>query len=341
MMAREEAFEARVPRPEAARRTRIVCVGGGTGLPIVLKGLARWARATEQNPGVDITAVVAMSDDGGSSGRLRRERGLPPPGDVRNCILALAGEGAVLKDVFRYRFTGARGVGGHALGNLVLAAVTELKGDFLEAVRLSERMLDARGHVLPSTLVPVELVAQTESAGRIVGERAIARARNRVRTVELSPRSPLPCDGVLEALEEADLIAIAPGSLYSSVIPNLLVEGVARTLKASRAPKVLVANLMTEPGETDGMSCADHLQAIVSHAGPVVDAVLVHGRPLPAAMLERYAGLGSREATVEVRELIDAGVVPIEADVLAEGKHARHDGRKVARCLLHLARVGW
>ncbi len=322
------------------RPTRLVCIGGGTGLPVVLRGLARKAVPTRKNPGVGLTAVVAMSDDGGSSGRLRRLRGVLPPGDVRNCLVALAGENAGLRKLFQYRFDGARGLGGHAVGNLLLTALAELRGGFMEAVEVSARLLDARGTVLPSTLSQVELVAELEDGTQVAGERNIARAGQRVRRVRLNPQLPKPCEGVLDAIREADLITIGPGSLFSSVLPNLLVDGVAESLRETRALKVLVANLMTQPGETDGMDAVAHVRAVVAHVGPVVDVVLVNGRMPTPEVLERYAKKGQHPVAVDRRALIEAGVIPVEADLLKEAARVRHDSRKLSRCLLQLARNG-
>ncbi|GEL72830.1 MULTISPECIES: gluconeogenesis factor YvcK family protein [Myxococcus] len=330
-----EVLQGQVDRP-----TRIVAIGGGTGLPMVLRGLARRATPKAREPGIDITAVVAMSDDGGSSGRLRRQHGALPPGDIRNCLVALAGGKNALKDVFQFRFGGARGLAGHAVGNLLIAALAELKGDFMEAVRMSGELLGARGHVLPSTLASVQLVAQMHDDTEVVGERNICRAHGRVRRVTLSPRSPPPTEGLLEAIYTADLIAIGPGSLYSSVLPNLLVDGVAQALKETRALKIMVANLMTQPGETDGMSCLDHVQAVTDHVGPVLDAVLVNGTLPTEEANRRYARRGSFVVSANPRDLIGAGVVPVQADLLKAGSRIRHDSRKVAACLLKMARSG-
>lgn len=327
-------------RVEEERPTRIVAMGGGTGLPMVLRGLARRARPRPGEPGLDLTAVVAMSDDGGSSGRLRRGHGALPPGDVRNCLVALAGGKSALAEVFQFRFGGSKGLAGHAVGNLLIAALAELKGDFLEAVRLSGQMLGARGRVLPSTLAPVQLVARMDDSTEVVGERNICRAHGRVQRVSLSPRSPPPADGLLEALYQADLVTIGPGSLYSSVLPNLLVDGVAQALRETRALKVMVANLMTQPGETDGMDALDHVRAILDHVGPVLDAVLVNVTPPGEETVRRYARKGAFPVAVDRRALIAAGVVPVEADLLKEGSRIRHDSGKVARCLLKMARTG-
>jgi uncharacterized cofD-like protein len=329
-------------RPLEGRPTRIVAMGGGTGLPMVLRGLSRRTAPRVGEPGLELTAVVAMSDDGGSSGRLRRTRGALPPGDVRNCLVALAGgKGhSALNEVFQYRFAGRRGLAGHAVGNLLIAALAELKGDFLEAVRLSGELLGARGTVLPSTVAPVQLVAQLEDATEVVGESNICRAHGRIRRVSLSPRAPPPSEGLLESLYAADLIVIGPGSLYSSVMPNLLVEGVAKALCETRALKVMVANLMTQPGETDGMDCLAHVRAVIEHVGPVLDAVLLNGTLPSEEAVRRYAARGSHPVRVDRRALITAGVIPVEADLLKEGTRIRHDSRKVARCLLKIARSG-
>lgn len=322
------------------RPTRIVCLGGGTGLPAVLRGLALYADPRNGPPGVELSAVVAMSDDGGSSGRLRRGRGALPPGDIRNCLVALASEKGPLTEALQHRFDGKTGLGGHALGNLLITALTELKGDFLEAVRLTGKILDVRGTVLPSTLVPVELVAEMVDARRLVGESNICRSHGRVKRVQLHPRRPPATDGVLEAIEEADLITLGPGSLYSSILPNLLVDGVADALKSSRALKVMVANLMTQPGETDGMGCLEHVKALQEHVGGVIDVVLLNGTSPSEGAVERYAKQGSRVVAPDPEALRALGLLPVVADLIKVGPRIRHDSVKLARCLLNLARTG-
>lgn len=344
-LLREDAFEAQqsvrnLLREQPQRALKIVCIGGGTGLPVVLKGLARRARPGRGRAGLELTAVVAMSDDGGSSGRLRRTRGILPPGDVRNCLVALAGGKSPLSELFQYRFGGSKGLAGHAVGNLLIAALAEKNGDFLEAVRVSGRLLGARGQVLPSTTEPVQLIARLTDGAEIQGERNIVKVGGRIADVRLEPRSPPAAPGLLEAIAEADLITLGPGSLYSSVLPNLLVEGVAEALRSTRALKVLVANLMSQPGETDGMSCVDHVRAVQSHVGSVVDAVLVNGARPEEEALGRYANRGAHPVHVDRRALIDAGVIPVEADLLRTGRRIRHDSHKVARCLLTIARWG-
>jgi uncharacterized cofD-like protein len=322
------------PRIHPARPLRVVALGGGTGLPVVLRGLAPHVRARKGRRAVDLTAVVAMSDDGGSSGRLRRTRGLLPPGDVRNCLVALAGSGGPLADVLQHRFGGTGSLAGHALGNLVLAALTEMHGDFLQAIRSASRLLDTRGTVLPSTVDAVQLVAELEDGRRVVGERHLTGTGRRVRRVFLHPVRPAPAEGVLEAIASADLITLGPGSLYSSVLPNLLVDGVAEALQATRARRVLVANLMTEPGETAGMGAVDHVRAVLEHAGPVVDVALLNSGPLDATSLHRYAQTGAEPVRSDLSRIRALGVVPVEADLLRSGRRLRHDARKLGKALL-------
>jgi uncharacterized cofD-like protein len=280
-----------------------------------------------------------MSDDGGSSGRLRRTRGTLPPGDIRNCLVALAGGESALREIFKYRFGGAKGLAGHAVGNLLITALAELKGDFLEAVKVASMLLNARGKVLPSTVAPVQLMAKLEDGTTILGERNIARAPGRVKRVSLNPRLPPPSEGLLEAIAEADLITIGPGSLYSSVLPNLLVDGVAKALRETRALRVLVSNLMTQPGETDGMTCEDHVKAVLEHVGPVLDAVLINSAQPAAELVAEYARKGSEPIAFNRDRLLAMGVIPVQADLLKDGGRIRHDSRKITRMLLKLARA--
>jgi len=327
-----------VPRARPARPVRVVALGGGTGLPALLRGLVPHLRARAGRPALDLTAVVAMSDDGGSSGRLRRSRGVLPPGDVRNCLVALAASRGVLADVLQFRFGGRGSLAGHALGNLLLAALTEMHGDFLQAVRCAARLLEARGTVLPSTLHTVHLGAELEDGRRVLGERNLARSGGRVKRVFLRPERPPPAEGVLEAIAGADLITLGPGSLYSSVLPNLLVDGVAEALRRTRARRVLVANLMTEPGETGGMGAVDHVEAVIEHAGPVVDVVLLNTAPFGPGRLGRYARAGAEPVRADLGGLRSLGVVPFETDLLGAGPRLRHDPRKLGKALLSVLR---
>ena len=226
------------------------------------------------------------------------------------------------------------------MGNLLIAALAELRGDFVEAVRLSGELLGARGTVLPSTLQPIQLMARKAADVRVMGERNLCRVPGRVLEVMLVPERPMPSPGLLDAIRDADLVTVGPGSLYSSVLPNLLVDGVAQAMRETRALRVLVANLMTQPGETDGMDGAEHVRALVEHAGPVLDAALVNARPLDPELVARYARKGSIPVAVDRRALLEVGVAPVEADLLREGPRIRHDSGKVARCLMKLAISG-
>ncbi len=328
---------ARAPRPvppERAAPMRVVAVGGGTGLPAVLGGLARCAGRSAP---VQVSALVTTCDDGGSSGELRRRYGLPSPGDVRNCLVALAPGDHPLADLFQHRFPGNGGLGGHAVGNLVLAALAQRLGDFGAAVEAAGRMLGARGRVLPSTVQRVELVARLADGRLVRGETAIAGARGRVARLELE-RPIAASSEALQAVAEADLVVLGPGSLYSSIIAGLLPVGTAQALAACRGRRVLVVNLFTQPGETDGYDAADHVRAIRQHVGPVVDAALVHGRPLPERLVSAYAAEGARPVRCDPEALAGLGVATLRADLIAPGEKARHDPRMLAEALLGILR---
>ncbi|MBS2028814.1 MAG: YvcK family protein [Deltaproteobacteria bacterium] len=319
---------------------RVVCVGGGTGMPVVLRGLRPHTSPKPGEPLLQLTAIVTMADDGGSSGRLRRELDLLPPGDVRNCLVALAGpRNQGLKELFQFRFERGAGLEGHTVGNLVLGALSQLRGDFLEAVRVAGTLLGARGRVLPSTLRRVQLVADLHDGRRIVGEQAITHAGGRIDRLALDPPSPPPAPGVLTAIELADVVVLGPGSLYSSILPNLLVGGVAEALARSRALKVLVLNLMTQPGETDGYEAADHVRALHEHVGPVLNCVLAHAGEHTPEQIARYAREGAQPVGVDGDKLEALGVHLVQADVTARGARVRHDARKLANWILRLAEL--
>lgn len=255
----------------SAARTA-VAIGGGTGLPLVLRCLLRG--------GFQTTAVVTMADDGGSSGQLRRELGILPPGDIRNCLVALAAPGNELARVFQYRFAEGQGLAGHALGNLIIAALADLEGSFARAVEEAGRLLGARGRVLPSTLEDVVLSAR-DAAGRLVtGQAKVARSRGPIRRVCLEPEAPAAYPPALAAVREADLIVIGPGSLFTSIIPNFLVAGMAEAVRASDATVVYVCNVANQRGETNDMDAADHVDALVSHGLEGAIDVALMSRPL-------------------------------------------------------------
>lgn len=333
---------------------RVLCLGGGTGLPVVLKGLARHARPRPEDGwgGLQLTAVVTMSDDGGSSGRLRRSRGALPPGDIRNCLVALAPPKSPWSELFQFRFDGkahasnGSDLSGHAIGNLLLTALAEQQGDFLKGLRLAERLLKTRGTVLPCTVDPVELEVEFHDGSRLVGQRKLRQLSGsgqvvkRVALQPVQPSAPRAAPGLLDAIASADLITLGPGSIYSSVLPNLLVEGVAEALHRARATKVLIGNLMTEPGEAPDVSCEEEVEALQRHVGRVFNQVLVSSTVPSEKTQRRYAKEGSKPAAWNAQALRALGVEPIAADLVRSGRKVRHDSRKLAACLLSLARVG-
>jgi len=257
----------RVSMPEAPP-LRVVTVGGGNGLSTLLRGLRSYATASAlwAPPAVDITAVVTVTDDGGSSGRLRREFAVLPPGDIRNCMVALSGDEALLSRLFQYRFPTGRGLKGHSFGNLFLTALSNVMGDFAQAVKASSEVLAIAGRIHPSTASNVALEATLEDGSKVLGESRISRSRARIEKIALRPRKCPPLRETLEAIAEADLITLGPGSLFTSVIPNLLVEGVPQAICESPAIKAYVVNLMWQPGETSGFSASDHVRAILDHS---------------------------------------------------------------------------
>ena len=318
---------------------RVVALGGGTGLSTMLHGLKehvaeRGDRRTKQ-PIADLTAIVTVTDDGGSSGRLRREYRILPPGDIRNCMVALSKDEHLLSKLFQYRFPTGRGLGGHSFGNLFLTALTNSTGDFPTAVQLSAQVLAIRGRIFPSTAQNVTLEAELEGGAVVAGETKISRSRKRIRRVNLVPRRVRPLPEALTALREADLILIGPGSLYTSILPNLLVQEVAEVIANARAARVYIANLMTQPGETRHYSVADHVRAIYEHTKPgLFDFVVINRSPLSAAVRRRYKAQGAEPVDPSFRELSQMGLSYVTGNFLQRGNVARHDQSRLARVLL-------
>ncbi|MBI4485492.1 MAG: uridine diphosphate-N-acetylglucosamine-binding protein YvcK [Acidobacteria bacterium] len=335
------------PASEARRRPRIVAIGGGTGLPVVLRGLVE-AR-TERWNGVPhlieprLTAIVTVTDDGGNSGRLRRDLGMLPPGDVRGCLTALAAVPPTMGQLLQHRFTGSNSLNGHAVGNLLLAAMTQMSGgDFVAAVERLCRILNVRGRILPSTREDVRLKAEFDGGELRTGETAIVAWRARIRRLWLE-RAVRPLPEAVRALINADAIVVGPGSLYTSILPNLLVDGIAATIYGVNAVRIYVANLMTEPGETDGFTLHDHLRVIQEHVGfNLFDYVLVNRRPLESPTLVEYAQRGARPVLYGPTEPVGPGGQLVERDLAwsYEGGKIRHAPGQLASAILELVAQG-
>ncbi len=328
------------------RALRVVAIGGGTGLSTLLKGLKRFVPAPGEIPAAptdaavigDLSAVVTVSDDGGSSGRLRKELNMLPPGDIRNCIVALSEDEALLSKLFRHRFDKGSGLEGHSFGNLFLAALTSLTSDFSEAVRLSSEILLTRGHIYPATTSNIELEAVMEDGSRVRGETKITASKGRIRELCLVPSGVNPMPQTLEAIANADLITIGPGSLFTSLIPNLLVRGISEAIVASPATKVYVCNLMTQANESLGLSAADHIRALNRHAQKqIFDYALINRTPVSDDLKAKYAGEGACQIENDLEAVEALGVIPVLGDYLDEAGVARHHTARVAQDLLELA----
>jgi uncharacterized cofD-like protein len=318
---------------------RVVALGGGTGLSAVLRGLkghiAERGRHRTKLPIGDLTAVVTVTDDGGSSGRLRREYQVLPPGDIRNCMVALSRDELLLGDLFQYRFPAGRGLAGHSFGNLFLTALTNVTGDFPRAVQVSAQVLAIRGRIYPSTAQNVTLEAELADGRIIKGETNISRSRKRIERVRLVPRRVRPLPEVLAALREANLILVGPGSLYTSILPNLLVEEVSEVIANSRATRVYIANLMTQPGETEDYSVADHVRAIYLHTGHnLFDSVVINRTPISPRLRRRYAAQGAEPVDPSFKDLDTMGVKYVTGDIVQQEKVIRHDQLRLTNLLL-------
>jgi uncharacterized cofD-like protein len=307
---------------------RIAALGGGTGLSALLRGL-------KHGP-VDLTAIVTVADDGGSSGRLRRELGVPPPGDIRNCLVALADDESMLSQLFQHRF-GDGDLAGHSFGNLFLAALTEVTGDFDLAIEECSKVLKIRGRVLPSTLAHVRLWAEREDGSQVCGETQIASGRGACRRTWLDPPDPDAHGPSLEAIRDADLILMGPGSLFSSVLVHLAVPEIAHAVTVAAGRRVYVCNIMTQPGETDGMDAVRHVERLLEVVPDGVDAVVVHEGSLDAAVLAAYAAQGQDPVRVDPVALGRLGVEVVAANLAEPGEVVRHAPDALAAVLLDLA----
>lgn len=309
------------------RGPRIVAIGGGTGLSTLLSGIKAFTS--------NITAIVTVTDTGGSSGRLRDEMDILPPGDIRNCLVALADAGPLIRDLFQYRFQLGEGLKGHSFGNLFITALSMVTGDFEKAIAESSKVLAIRGRVLPSTLEKVTLVGEFVDGGSAQGETNITDIGKPLRSIHLEPDNVKACQEAIDAIGIADLILMGPGSLYTSILPNLLIKDIRDAVLRSDAYKVYIMNAMTQPGETTGMSAWDHLNVILDHTDPrIVDACFVNTATIPAAMLQRYAKQGAMPVKLDIEKIREKGYRVIEGDVLQAGEQVRHDSELLMKLIL-------
>lgn len=330
-------YEVMYPgRTKGGQPLRIVAIGGGTGLSTLLHGLKQLG-SCGQSTNIDITAIVTVTDDGGSSGRLRRDFDVLPPGDIRNCLVALSEDEALLSRLFQYRFSSGRGLKGHSLGNLFLTALTDLTGDFAKAVQHASDVLAICGRIFPATSENVVLEAVLEDGAILKGETRISRSKARISRIRLQPEQPQPMPETLQAIRSADLITFGPGSLFTSIIPNLLVDGIADAIATSPALKLCFVNLMWQPGETSRFTASDHVHAIHEHAGrKLIDTAVVNTSPIPARLQRQYAAQKALPVENDIDRLFAMGVEVVSAKLAAEGEKIRHDPKALADIAVEL-----
>jgi uncharacterized cofD-like protein len=314
-------------------RPRIVSIGGGTGLSTLLRGL--------KNGPADLSCIVTVTDDGGSSGRLREEFGAMPPGDIRNCMIALSEDENLMSQLFRFRFSGKGELHDHSFGNLFLTAMAGVTHDFAEAVRLTSEVLAIKGTIYPSTNSNVSLRADFDDGDSVEGETRITNARKKIQKISLYPAGAQPLSGALEAIAAASLITIGPGSLYTSLIPNLLVATIVDAIQSSNARKIYIQNIMTQPGETTGLSVADHVEALVCHSGgkPLFSRILVNNAIPSAELLAKYQAEGAELVEIDRERLKAMGFECVEYSLLAEDRVIRHDPDLLARAVYRMAEL--
>jgi len=326
--------------PNANRSLKLVAIGGGTGLSTLLAGLKGFVGNQREQLWINsLSAIVTVSDDGGSSGRLREELQMLPPGDIRNCMIALSEDSNLLARLFRYRFQGSGDLGGHSFGNLFLAALTGVTGDFAEAVRLSSEVLASKGHIFPATNNDVRLVAELEDGREVHGETQITGARSRIRSLRLVPEECLPLPEALAAIRAADVITVGPGSLYTSIIPNLLVTSVAEAISQARAIKIFIGNLMTQPGETDGYGFREHLETVRQYAPQIYfDYAIVNDRLITSSQAELYRADGAAQILPDdIGSRSNLAGEIVRADLLDAGEMVRHNSEALARMVISSA----
>ena len=325
-----------------SRGFNCVSIGGGNGLSMILSGLKRFVNADRSEPNriERLSAIVAVSDDGGSSGRLRDELQMPPPGDIRNCMVALSEDSNLLSKLFQHRFSGDGQLGGHSFGNLFLAALSEITGDFAEAVKLSSEILASKGHIFPATVSDVRLAAELRDGTIVRGETNIGKVGNTMKRLYLEPEDCRPLPEALSAIAAADVITVGPGSLFTSLLPPLLVQGVPKAIADSSAVKIFICNLMTQPGETDGLTSRRHLEIVREYAPELeFDYLIVNNQPISERQQEMYEHQGAEQIGVHgsiSRESIEGAEIVYD-NLLDEGDKVRHNSEKLARAVLKCA----
>jgi len=322
----DKIYEKRV----LEKGSKVVVIGGGTGLAMLLHGLKEYTS--------NITAIVTVADDGGSSGRLRKEYDVLPPGDIRNCLVALAEAEPLMGKLFQFRFEEGSELAGHSFGNLFITAMSKVTGDFEAAIKESSKVLAIRGSVVPSTLDKVTLLAEHADGSETLGESQIPKSLSPVKRIKLQPVNCRPTAEAIEAIRKADAIVLGPGSLYTSIMPNLLVGRMYQEIISSKAIKVYVCNVMTQKGETDDLKASDHLKAILEHTGPgIVDYCIVNTARLPAEMIEKYRSEDSSPVVPDSENLRKMKIKVVEAHIVSTKGYVRHDSAKLAKIILDLA----
>jgi uncharacterized cofD-like protein len=325
-----EFFDIIYHNRQLNRGPKVAVVGGGTGLSVLLTGLKQFTS--------NISAIVTVADDGGSSGRIREEFDMLPPGDIRNCLVALADAPALMRDLFQFRFDTNSQLSGHSFGNLFITVMTQLTGDFEKAVKETSKVLNLRGQVIPSTLDKVVLVAKHKDGSTTIGENKIPKTHRSIEKVYLDPDKPQATPDAVKAIKEAQVIVLGPGSLYTSIIPNLLIKEISEAIASSDAVKVYVCNAMTQPGETDNYSAADHIKALLAHSHPkIIDYCVVNTAEIPQSILQRYIKQGSHLVVNDRKKIEEMGYRVIEDDFgIIEDTLIRHDPAKLAKIIFGL-----
>ena len=338
----QQLSPAELDLPAGISPLRVAAIGGGTGLSTLLRGLCRHVPPPSQRGALrgqitDLAAIVTVTDDGGSSGRLRKDFNMLPPGDLRNCMVALSEEGDLLAKLFAHRFRAGTGLEGHNFGNLFVAALTEITGDFGHAIQLSSKILATRGSIYPVTTANAGLIARMDDGSLVRGETNITASHRRIEELMIDPPDPAATPEALEAIEQADVITVGPGSLYTSLITNLLVQGVPAALASARGLRVFICNLMTQANESLGLSASEHIERIYEHTrAPIFDYALVNTSAFSSETLARYAAEGASPIEADIERIESLGVRCITGDFAIEGNVVRHDAERVTDALLQL-----